>query len=247
MSGTTNQPTEEGVLQTILHRSFSAIEGFASWLKENTSNYLIGEHEADADIATTHCHILIVGLKVTREALRKQIQKYAPGKGQNCTMAKTQSEPRVPYDEQLLMNYIIKGNQTQVKSASYDDARLTTAAAAWISYEPAVSTTINQNSATTVSIKKKSNKYEDCHEILQQYFTISDQTPNAYLDSSTPAGRAQIYLAIQAWSNSKRKAMTTYQAADYYDIIIQQAVPEHYMNLVADIINHRHRWSQSPR
>lgn len=245
MSGTTNQPTGVEVLQTILHRPFAGLEPFAAWLKENTLNYLIGEHEADAKIAHTHCHILIAGLKVTREGLRKQIQKYSPGKGQNCTMAKTQEEPRVPYDEELLMDYIIKGNSQQVKSTSYDDAKVTTAAAAWITHEPAVSSTPinNEGVATTVNKKKKSNKYEDCHEILDQYFTKSDQNPNVELDSKTPQGRRQIYEAIGLWSNAKRKAMTTYQAADYYDIIIQQAVPDHYMNLVADIINHRHRWS----
>jgi len=247
MSGTTNQPTGVVVLQTILHRPFAGMEAFASWLKESTSNYIIGEHEADAEIATTHCHILIAGLKVTREALRKQIQKVSPGKGQNCTMAKTQNEPRVPYDEILLRNYIIKGNIKHVMSTSYDDATVITAAAAWITHEPAVSkTSINSDVATTVNKKKKSNKYEDCHEILDQYFTISD-TNQTRLDSTTAHGRAQIYQAITMWANAKRKAMSTYLAADYYDIIIQQAVPDHYANLVADIINHRHRWSHPPR
>jgi len=245
MSGTTNQPTGVVVLQTILHRPFAGMEAFASWLKESTSNYIIGEHEADAEIATTHCHILIAGLKVTREALRKQIQKVSPGKGQNCTMAKTQNEPRVPYDEILLRNYIIKGNVKHVMSTSYDDATVTTAAAAWIHHESAASSANAEPAAATMNKKKKSNKYEDCHEILDQYFTKNDQNPNAELNSKTPQGRRQIYEAIGLWSNAKRKAMTTYQAADYYDIIIQQAVPDHYMNLVADIINHRHRWSQS--
>lgn len=162
MSGTTNQPTGVEVLQTILHRPFEGLEPFAAWLKENTSNYLIGEHEADAKVATTHCHILIAGLKVTREGLRKQIQKYAPGKGQNCTMAKTQEEPRVPYDEELLMDYIIKGNAQQIKATSYNDEKLQASASKWISHEPAVSQTNASPSATTVNKKKKSNKYEDC-------------------------------------------------------------------------------------
>lgn len=243
-----NQPTGGlVVLQTILRKPYSDIRPFEEWLKENATRYLIGEHEADLEIQTTHCHILIVGLKVTRESLRKIIQKVAPGQGQNCTMARTQKKPRNLYDEQLLMDYILKGSISHHRSSSYTEEQLTNSASKWVHHEPVASEAINKDNAQQGGVKErpKQNKYEDCHQILDQYFTASEEYPDAAIDTQTPEGRARIPAAIIHWANKTRKAMNSYLVADYYDIILQQAVPEYYHTLCADIINQRHRFSHN--
>jgi len=120
----TNQPTDPPVLQTILNKPFEEIKAFSEWLKKNTSNYLIGEHPP-AKSKGIHCHILIEGLKVSREALRKQVIKYSPGQGQNATMSETQ-DTRVKYDIAKLAIYIIKGHAEYCKSTTFDNSQIVT-------------------------------------------------------------------------------------------------------------------------
>lgn len=126
-----NPPAEE-VLQTILHKPYEEIKAFSEWLKENTLNYIIGEHEADLEVKTTHCHILIEGLKVTRESLRKQVIKHAPGRGQNCTMSETQQKPRQKYNRDFLAIYIIKGKESVIKSSTFTEEHHADWASKWI-------------------------------------------------------------------------------------------------------------------
>lgn len=130
----TNQPTSQPtppVLHVVLRKPFQEIKAFAEWAKEQTLNYLVGEHEADPEIETTHCHILLEGLKVTKEALRKQILKVSPGRGQYVIMEKTQ-KARLPYDRNYLGVYILKGKCATANATSFDDVQLALWASKWV-------------------------------------------------------------------------------------------------------------------
>lgn len=239
-----NQPTPAVVLQTILNKPYEEIKAFSEWLKKNTSNYLIGEHPP-AVKKGIHCHILIEGLKVSRESLRKQVIKYAPGSGQNATMAECHKTKK-KYETDFLAVYILKGKPEYHRASSFSEDKIVEYASRWI--EPAVRHLNVEPVATTVK-KKPSNKFEDCEQILDEYF------PNAqnelisgarwHIKVDCQENRTRIVSAIIAWANAHRKAMNSYLVADYYDIVLSLAQPEYYQNLCIDIINHRHRFSKS--
>jgi len=234
----TNQPTPV-VLQTILNKTYEEIKPFSEWLKRNTSNYLIGEHPP-AKRKGIHCHILIEGLKVTRESLRKQIIKYAPGPGQNATMSETQDEPKRKYETAPLAIYIIKGHEEYCKSTSFSQEQVTTWSKAWVERKP----TDRAPAAVQITKKKPINKFEDCNQILDEYFTNPESLISGakwYVKVDCQENRSRIVQAIIAWANAHHKAMNSYLVADYYDIILSLAMPEYYQELCVNIINRRHK------
>lgn len=222
------QPTNQlPVLQTILKVPYGPnVEAFGVWLKEHTHNYLIGEHPPGVKNGN-HCHILIQGLKVTREALRKQVIKIAPGKGQNCTMASTQDDKK-PYDTDLLAIYIIKGHAEYAKSHTFTPDVITEWASKWETR----TITHAETHGATAPVKKAPTIYENCNEIL-------DDLGSFKTDSALD--RTEIVRATIAWANRKRKALHSVQVMNYYDCILQQGVPEYYGKLCVDLINRRHR------
>lgn len=230
----TNQPTAPVVvLQTILHKPYEAIKALAEWLKENTLQYIIGEHPADEKVKTTHCHILIEGLKVSREALRKQVIKYSPGQGQNATMAKSQ-RLKLTYTREHLAKYIVKGNVNHVKSSSFNDVEHARWASLWIFQAESKSA---DHVAVATALKKKPNTiYDDCSEIADRITWTKVGTD--YIPRET---RQEILGHIIQWANEKRKALHSIQVANYFDVVLQLAVPESYRNLCIESINRRHR------
>lgn len=227
----TNQPTP-GVLQVVLHKSYEAVKAFAEWLKENTQQYIIGEHEADDKIRNTHCHILLLGLKVSREALRKQVIKYSPGQGQNFTSALTQKE-RKPYDVDNLAIYIIKGNVNHVKSTTYDDIQIAIWASKWHSHTPKV---VSEHVGVPTETKKKpATIYEDCSAIADRLTWVKEPGQMPRIEQ-----RTEVVKEIIKWANENRKALHSVQVMNYYDIVLQNAVPEYYENMCTNLINRRH-------
>jgi len=118
------------VWQLVLRKPWSEVSGLEGWLKENTLRHIVAEHPADEDVATTHCHILLEGLKVTDEGLRKQAKKYSPGQGQYAIM-KVQKKTRQPYSQAGLAIYMIKGEPAYVKSHSMSDETIEEYTLAW--------------------------------------------------------------------------------------------------------------------
>ena len=235
-----NQPTGPPVLQTILDKPYEEIKAFSEWLKKNTSNYLIGEHPP-AVKKGIHCHILIEGLKVSRESLRKQVIKYAPGSGQNATMAECHKTKK-KYETDFLAVYILKGKPEFYKASSFSEEKIVEYVSKWINHEHPQTTVLLTQTAPK---KKPSTKFEDCNQILDEYF------PNAQTDLISGArwhikvdcqeNRTLIVRAIIAWANAHHKAMNAYLVADYYDIVLSLAEPEYYKDLCINIINKRHK------
>jgi len=235
-----NQPTLDPpavqVLQVVLHKSYEAVKAFAEWLKENTQQYLIGEHAADEQVKTTHCHILVEGLKVSREALRKQVIKYSPGRGQNFTSALTQ-ETREPYERNHLGRYIIKGNVNHSKATSFDDIQIALWASQWISYKELLS--IVQVPVGTVQkpVKKTSTIFQDCEEIIA---TLPYTTRELMELNPSVEQRTEIVKKIIEWANKKRKALHSIQVMNYYDNVLKAGIPDYYKDLCVNLINRRH-------
>jgi len=233
----TNQPTSGvEVLQVVLHKSYDTIKGIVEWLKENTQQYLIGEHPADEQISTTHCHILVEGLKVTRESLRKVVVKHSPGRGQNFTSALTEKE-RIPYERNFLGRYIIKGNVNHCKSTSFDDIQIALWASQWISYKSVLST--DQVVVTTVQkpTKKANTIFQDCEEIIARLPFTSRELMEL---EPTVEQRTNIVKEIISWANEKRKALHSIQVMNYYDNVLKAGVPDYYKDLCVNLINRRH-------
>jgi len=232
----TNQPTSGVVLQVVLHKSYEAVKAFAEWLKENTLQYIIGEHEADDEIKTTHCHILIEGLKVSREALRKQVIKHAPGRGQNCTMAQTQ-KTRQNYKRDFLAIYIIKGNVKHCKDTSFDDIQIAIWASKWINRNLPIA--IDHAGVPAVAKKKTNTIYDDCSAIADRLTWVKDPGQLPRIEE-----RTDVVGEIIAWANETRKALHSQQVGNYYDVVLQNAVPEYYKKLCIDRINRRHAFGK---
>lgn len=229
------QPTNQPVLQVIMFADYETLRPMGLWLKANALQYLIGEHPADETVNRTHCHILIEGLKVTAEGLRKEIKKYVQGAGQYCILTKTQEKPRLPYKRHELAKYIIKGDLNHYKESSFCDISIATWCSEWIKYSqvrPSPEVTTVGEAPTK---KKEPTKYENCWEIIEQYLQGVDLT--------TRDNRQTILKAIIAWANKNRKAMHIHLVGEYSDCILMQAVPEFYSTLCVDYLNNRYKHS----
>lgn len=230
-----NQPTPVQVLQVVLKKPFEVIKAFAEWLKDNTQQYLIGEHQADESIKTTHCHILVEGLKVTRESLRKQVIKYSPGRGQNFTAALTE-ETRVPYERDFLGRYIIKGNVNHLKATSFDDIQIALWASQWILHKDKLSP-VQVVVATGPKVKKTNTIFQDCEEII----AMLPYTTRELMDLNPSENqRTEIVKKIIEWANHKRKALHSIQVMNYYDNVLKAGIPDYYKDLCVNLINRRH-------
>jgi len=235
MESSNNPPTNQPalvVLQVVVKKSFADIEPLVSWLKENSENYLVGEHPP-AKQNTTHCHVMIEGLKVSRQALSKQITKYSPGRGQNFISAQTK-EDRISYSRDLLCIYIIKGRVEYHKSSTFTEEQITDWASRWVS--PQTKEVIEL--PLPVMKKKPQTKYEMCNEIVE---TLPEDLLVGWQSTGTAEERSRIVQAIIEWANKKQKAMNAYLVADFYDIIMCKCYPDRYNNMVCDIINRRHK------
>lgn len=109
---------------------------FLVWTRENTTNFLVAEHNADLEEKRTHCHMSLVELKVTIEGLRKQIKALPLYKPKCYTIMLKTEKTRELYDELLLDEYILKGgvDSTLVRTTQtkeYQQERL----AKWVNHK----------------------------------------------------------------------------------------------------------------
>jgi len=246
-----SQPTNQPVLQIILDHPFSTLEkaGFPAWLKANSHNYLVGEHPP-ARRKLTHCHILLEGLKVTRESLRKAILKCCDGKKQYAVMTHTQ-EGHLPYDQKLLAKYIIKSDLTYVKSTSFDDAYLAIRASEWVKPESQQGV-LNAELTTAKTKKSQPTIYQRCQDILDNELShlVNRGHEEGGIDVfnikkgmfyETAQNRSEIVKGIITYANRVGIGLHSIQVMNYYDVLLCNACPEYYKTLCVDLINRRHR------
>lgn len=76
---------------------------------------LCGQHDEDDEIATTHCHVMMVEPKITSQSIDKARKKFGL-LGQGNSLLKKTLKTREDYDEQVLGSYITKGKIENIQS-----------------------------------------------------------------------------------------------------------------------------------
>jgi len=232
---TTNQPTRLPVWQLVIRKPYEPSSRFVQWLSNNVSNYLVGEHPADDEVSSTHCHILIEGLKVTTEGFRKSLIRCDISGSDYSLMKKRKSKNgiREDYTRDFLAIYIIKGQIPYVKCSSFNETQIALWASKWINHK-AERSEAEHGSISAVPVKKPNTVYQDCDEII-------DTIPDWNQRNPSLVERTDVVKAIIAWANQKRKALHSVQVMNFYDVIMCNAVPEYYKTLCVDLINRRHK------
>ena len=119
----------------IVRKPFQELREFADWVQIHTRKFVIGQHDADEDVTTTHCHFMINGCDTTLEGLRKELKKTVKnGREEYAIMTKTERE-RKPYDEWMLAVYCLKGDMNNHQLGKYPHPQAQDIVSAWVNYE----------------------------------------------------------------------------------------------------------------
>lgn len=120
------------ILQVVIRLAYTAVTAFCEYLDTSSVKYIVGEHEADEETKTTHCHFAIEWDK-TRQALEKGMKNTnVKGREVSSIMEKTQKS-REAYDFDILTTYITKGDVSKIKrSKGITDAQVAALAAKWV-------------------------------------------------------------------------------------------------------------------
>jgi len=249
----TNQPTRPPVWQLVVRKPFDApgVSEFAFWLSNNTVGFLVGEHPADEQVNSTHCHILIEGLKVTTEGFRKSLIRCDISGSDYSLMKKRKKgeldNERGDYSRDLLAPYVLKGELSYLKSTLYNSDLINKWVSQWVKHKPKHSIAIGER----VAVKKPKTDYEKCQEILDvelSHLKNTEENPNVYNIKQgkfheTAQSRTEIIKGIICWGNRTGHALHPRKVMDYYGIVLQNACPEYYTTLIVDMINNQYRHS----
>jgi len=247
----TNQPTGFPVWQLVVRKPFDApgVSEFAFWLSNNTVGYIVGEHPADEQVNSTHCHILIEGLKVTTEGFRKSLIRCDISGSDYSLMKKRKKgeldTERGDYTRDLLAPYVLKGELSYLKSTLYNSDLINKWVTQWVKHKPKLSTIAD----VRVAVKKPKTDYEKCQEILDVELAHCNRQSGLTYDikqgqfHETAAARTEIIKGIIAWGNRTGHALHPRKVMDYYGIVLQNACPEYYTTLIVDMINNQYRHS----
>lgn len=108
-------------LHILIRVPFDDCSGVVHWMKSVSSRILCGQHDADEEIKTTHCHIALEPT-VSNEAIRKQLIKHSLG-GQKYSIMERVLKTHELIQYKPLCVYIVKGDPTHVKltTETHDD------------------------------------------------------------------------------------------------------------------------------
>lgn len=127
------------VWQLIIRKAYDEVAPeFWRWMSAQCDDYIIGQHDADEEIKTTHCHVMIQNPKVTDKAYDKQRKKYGLGGGASRLLQKV-AKKHIDYDADKLGPYVTKGNITYVMSYSYPEDTVRAWCENWVDTRAVVS------------------------------------------------------------------------------------------------------------
>lgn len=120
------------IFHVVIRLAYTATAAFCEYLNTSSVKYVVGEHIADEEITTTHCHFAIEWNK-TRQALEKGMKTTnVNGREISSILEKTQKTKEL-YDFDLLTIYITKGNVDIIKnSKGLQDTQIAALAARWV-------------------------------------------------------------------------------------------------------------------
>lgn len=108
-----------GIFQVIMHKEYNDISGMP-WNRW-ADRKLICQHDADDEIPRTHCHIMLDGVKVGAEAIKKYIRNSGLGGRGNYGVHTVTQKHKLPYDRDKTAIYLIKGEVGLIKESSYEN------------------------------------------------------------------------------------------------------------------------------
>lgn len=120
-------------IQILIRVPYEDCSGFCAWMMTKSGQVLVGQHDADEEVTSTHCHLAVkdpCGL----EGIRKQLIKHSLGAEKHSIMTKTK-KGRVPYSWWKLCVYIIKGDMSNYRAHS-GELDLAAIQADWKDYIP---------------------------------------------------------------------------------------------------------------
>lgn len=177
----------DGTYHLIVRLPFAEISMiFLRWLSANVDNYLIGQHDADDDINTTHTHICFTNLKKTGKALDKQ-RLAAKLDGQVSRLLKHVVGTRQLYDEEKLNVYILKGQKDVLKATSHSEDMVTKWVEMWIDHKtPEMQIEDDEDDVSESDKKVKAKfKYDEYNHLKSDFETyyMAMNKPIITLDS----------------------------------------------------------------
>lgn len=162
------------VLHVIVRKPYSDVSGLYQWIKQNSSDSLIGQHDADDEIENTHCHIQIKKFKMTIQSIRDHLKTAGlGGRGNYNVLTETQRDKK-PYDEHLLNIYILKGSYLTHRSSTYTIEQIQAYIEKWTAYIPIDG---KDASGNVVPIKKKKEKPQNHWEIIEEIIKLANLKP----------------------------------------------------------------------
>jgi hypothetical protein len=107
-------PTSNQVIQVVIHRMLLELDFLWPYLEQHCAKYVAAQHDKDEEISRTHVHISIVDLNVTKQSLTKFLNKNDISGSDNFGILTVTQKGKKPYREDLLDEYILKGNKDMV-------------------------------------------------------------------------------------------------------------------------------------
>jgi len=176
------------VLHLIYRKPYVDVSGLYQWIQENSSSSLIGQHDADDEIKTTHCHVCVVDLRVSLEALRKQINKRdLGGRGQYQTLTSTQKTKK-SYDEEKLNEYILKGDRSNLRATTHSEEYLVQRLSAWVNHPPTETVCLLDKEDDSVESQKATKTH---WQIMEEVIKETEKIPG--LRDTTVASQTDVF------------------------------------------------------
>lgn len=184
------------VWQVVLHAPYDDIKVLK--LEECADNILICQHEADDGVNRTHCHVMLDGVKVSDEAIRKRINKHGlGGRGNYAIIQRYKSEA---YDTDKLGVYVLKGKLANMKQTSYESQKIS----AWVDdWRESVSNPSDKSPPKNGSKSPVKSHYDIMEEILQE----TRQRPGIWRVINTISSDEQGLIQDPVWVCENRKAV----------------------------------------
>jgi hypothetical protein len=157
------EPSKEHVTwHLIVRKPFQELREFADWVQVHTRMFVVGQHDADEEVNTTHCHFMINGCDVTKEGLRKELKKYITDGRKEYALMEKSEKARLPYDEWHLAVYVLKGDMNNHKLGKYSYEKVQDIVSAWQIYE---------KSETKTSEPKITSQYDVIESVIPKMKT----------------------------------------------------------------------------
>jgi len=157
------------IWQLVIHREISQLDFLWPYLKTYTQAYLANQHDADEEINRTHTHVMIRDISISKQSLSKFINKNDIRGSDNfgiLTVYKASGKPAVPYEEDKLGPYVIKGNLELVQYYVYEEYRIIHWAEQWINHKSKVQFVLQELDEESQPERKQVASQWERHKML---------------------------------------------------------------------------------